>query len=327
LAVTATVITIPVGGALAVARPWNQPDEPSSQTSRSLQFVGALTDTGEVRSLAISPDGKVLATGGGNNHTARLWSSVTGNHLRTINTGYVVDDVTFNFDGKLLSTSADVWNVDTGERASKVEVYGYGSAFSPSGETLAVSSSGGEGVNGSNVVLCNVTTGKVTTTLPGYSSSVAFTPNGDLLSTGDLDGAVRLWNVVTGKVVITLSGRNEISSKQPFSPDGRLMITSSGSSGSNEGVIRLWNVATGTIVTTLFTQAFIPHSTAFSPDGKFLAAGGEDGTMRLWNLANSRTIMTVTAHTGSVNNVAFIPDSVTLVTGDDTTVRFWRLPI
>jgi WD40 repeat protein len=141
LTLAATMIT--VSGALVATRPWGQPDKSNNQTSRPSQFVGALTDTGEVRSLVISSDGKILATGGGNNHTARLWSTATGNHLHTINTGYVVDDVTFNRDGKLLSTAADVWNVDTGELAGKVEVYGYSSAFSPNGETLAVSSNGG----------------------------------------------------------------------------------------------------------------------------------------------------------------------------------------
>ena len=83
------------------------------------QELRALGGNGETAiSVAYSPDGKLLASGSGNN--AKLWQAASGDELRTF-TGHTdtVESVAFSPDSKLLATgSADyaikLWDVATG---------------------------------------------------------------------------------------------------------------------------------------------------------------------------------------------------------------------
>ena len=76
--------------------------------------------TGDVKSVAFSPDGKTIASGSADN-TIRLWDVATGKHIRTFkeHTGDV-NSITFNTDGRtLVSGSSDgtilLWNITTSD--------------------------------------------------------------------------------------------------------------------------------------------------------------------------------------------------------------------
>src|ERR1700722_17885806 len=79
-------------------------------------------------------------------------------------------------------------------------------------------------------------------TLEGHSSrvcAVAFSPDSSLLTSGSVDGTVRLWASATGTVRRTLEGHSSMACAVAFSPDGSLLA-----SGSNDGTVRLWDPAT-----------------------------------------------------------------------------------
>ncbi len=89
----------------------------------TLQEVDLFTGhTSWVTSIAYSPDGQMLASGGARgDNTIRLWDAVTGEHKRTL-TGHswTVHSVAFSPDGKMLvSGSGDqtirLWDVATGK--------------------------------------------------------------------------------------------------------------------------------------------------------------------------------------------------------------------
>jgi WD40 repeat protein len=161
--------------------------------------------TGDVNSVAFSPDGK-RALSGSDDWTLRLWDLATGETMKTL-TGHAkeVRAVAFSPDGKrALSGSLDgtlrVWDLTTGQ-------------------TLL-------------------------TRAAEASWSVAFSLDGDRALLGNYDGTVRLWDLNTGQIVKILAastiGRPEAAVNRAvmsvaFSPDGKRAL-----SGDFDGTVRLW---------------------------------------------------------------------------------------
>jgi WD40 repeat protein len=280
-------------------------------------FIG---HTDAVVSVAFSPDGKYVLTGGFD-HTAKLWDAATGELVRDFygHTG-AVDSVAFSPDGKYVLTgsgdaTARLWDAATGELVR--DFYGYTEesvqsvAFSPDEKYVLMGSWDGPGQ-----LLDLVTGAEVRTfTRPGTSiMGVAFSADGKYILTGSYDGTANLWDAATGAEVRAFAGHSDHILSVAFSPDGKYVLT-----GDSDNTAKLWDAATGTEVRTFAGHTSNVNTVAFSPDGKYVLTGSGDGTAKLWGADTGTEVRNFLGQ-----NAAFSPDGKYVLTGSyDDTATLW----
>jgi WD40 repeat protein len=160
----------------------------------------------------------------------------------------------------------------------------------------------------------------------GPYQAVAFTPDGGYLVTGQLEGAVKVWDAKTGKVGRILGAHAREVRGLVFSRDRRKLASASG-----DGTVKLWDATRlgekqGPRITL---QARVPGpsvNVAFSPDSRRLATGGEGNTIKIWDADTGRELQTLRGHRGEVYTLAFSPDDEgqwIASGGEDSTVKVW----
>jgi WD40 repeat protein len=103
-----------------------------------------------------------------------------------------------------------------------------------------------------------------------------------------------------------------------FSPDGRLLATSSAS-----GLVVLRNMPDLKIVRRLHHPGGAT-ALAFDPGGRWLAVAGYDGAVRLWDIATGRLVRKLAGARGTLWTLDVSPDGGRLAAaGEDGIVRLW----
>lgn len=177
-----------------------------------------------VVSLAFSPDGKSLASGG-RDGLLRLWEVPTGKPLYVKSAYGAVADF---MKGKTVHATAVT--------------------FSPDGKLLATGISlPQEGKAEKDVVrIWDVGTGEPRLSIPAHKNCVGalcFSPDGRILAAiGSVDHRVRLWDTGSGKAVAEAKHDGIVSMNQvgiAFSTDGMTLVSACGTTA------KLWSVKSG----------------------------------------------------------------------------------
>jgi WD40 repeat protein/tRNA A-37 threonylcarbamoyl transferase component Bud32 len=271
--------------------------------------------------VAISPDGRRLATGGSEG-TVEVWGAAPGQLLRTL-TGSTsgVTSVAFSPDGRRLASSSlggliKLWALDDTNAQEPLTLKGHtGSvhqvAFSPDGMQLASASADG------TIKVWDARSEPERRTFEGFN--LTFSPDGKWLASSIWGEPARLWDPTTGQEIRSFSRHTGEDISLAFSPDSAWLAT-----GTQDGPVKLWDVANGQELRTFKGHSGYVASVTFSPDGQCLASGGFDSMVKLWDIATGRLLRTLAGHTDVVRGLRFSPDGTRLASGSrEGTVRLW----
>jgi WD40 repeat protein len=252
----------------------------------------------QLRAIAFSPDGTLLACGSGiqpganKDAPVRLLNMITGGVVRT-------------FYG-------------LSERVQSL-------AFSPDGKTLAAASGPAIERDDEMVRLWDISSGDFIWIKRGHHGVLAFSPDGKTLVEGH-GRILRYLRASDGHVLREIEAHWENILAISFSRDGKTLATA-----SSDNTVKLWNAADGKEVTPVCAAGGAVESLAFSPDGKIIAASNSDSAVRLWDVASPKQLMCHTDYdileggqSAGSEPAAFSPDGLFVASVVPRKVRVWR---
>lgn len=209
-----------------------------------------------VLALAFSPDGALLASGGGvpsRDGEVVLWNPADGSRVREIPSAHsdTVFDVAFSPDGTLLaSVGAD--------KFAKV---------------------------------FEVSSGRLVRSFEGHTHhvlGVAWSPTGRTIATAGADETVKVWDVENGQQRRTLRGFTKQATSIEYLPFEERFVVASGGAP-----VRLLQ-ENGNAVRTYDSQGAFLYSVAVAAGARLLAAGGLDGVLRVWRVDDGQSVAVFT---------------------------------
>jgi WD40 repeat protein len=208
-----------------------------------------------VLSLAFSPDGKLLAAGGGEasrSGQVTLWNLADNSLVRQFPDAHsdTVYGLEFSADGKFLASAA----------ADKF------------------------------VKVFNVATGEFVRAFEGHTHhvmDVTWKGDGTALASAGADNAIKVWNAETGEQSRTITTYTRQVTSLQYVGMQDMILSSSGDkrvffhTASNGNPAREFKGSTDYV-----------YRASTTPDGAVVVSGGEDGSVRVWNAADAKEIIT-----------------------------------
>lgn len=280
--------------------------------------------------VAVSPNGKFIASGDFLKDSVYIWTIATKRVTATLSFPGGVRDFSFSSDSKMLVVAPDfghvtIWSITGNRTVATINNprtdSPYCVALSPDEKMLAVCSS-----NSTNLYLVDIARRSISATLHPVGSSTcggaggaAFSPDGKVLAVAALpcsgDNRVQLWDISTRRITASITGFYPLV----YSHDGSMLAAGGtlvwqdpGTNGS------IWEIK----------NSSLDSQVAFSPDDKTLAApDGPTGTTFVWSVSTKHKIAAFTDPSSEgATGVAYTPDGKTLVVADGNEhIYLWNI--
>lgn len=156
------------------------------------------------------------------------------------------------------------------------------------------------------------------------SHYVSISPDGRFIASAH-QGYVEVWNSesLQREFVLKSNIKNSSYLDRPmaiFSPDGLQIAFSLLDS------IHIWDFMTHKLLMVIKNNGKKIHCIAYMPDGKHIVSGGVDKIVSIWNLSNGECTRQLKGHASTINTIAISKDgSYIYSAGDDYNIRLWSI--
>jgi WD40 repeat protein len=289
-----------------------------------------------LRSVAFSPDTRLLATGG-DYMAVHTWSAETGQAMASFKAhAGTVGAVTFAGDSELLSGSADkgafVWSAEPGwilertigsiEDATVLVDRVMAVDFNTDGSLVVAG--GGVPSRSGEVKIFNTADGALVRALTEPHSDgvlgVAFSPDGSRIATCGADKYVKVFDTATGAMVRPFEGHTDYVLNVSWRSDSRSLA-----SCGADNTIRVWNVDTGELSRTITGFEKQVTDVRFIGDTNNTISSSGDKSVRRHRTDNGQNVRTFAGGTDFMYCVDTTPDSRYVIAGGfDSVLRIWN---
>jgi WD40 repeat protein len=264
-----------------------QPEPGDNLPTRSFQRLGTtkLRHGSRILCLGYSPDGQMLAAGGGND-PVRIWNPKTGEMLREINEPWV-HALTFTPSGETLVFAGyqkhiRLWSFKLNKEIGRLEGHKAAiKALAVSPDISTIASGSQDGV----ITVWEWNTKRKVADLTGHTDEVtalAFSPDRDsnLVASAGSDRVIHIWSIETNQSKLKIDAGCGVHAIA-YSADGKTLY-----SAGDDHLIRRWDAQTGKQTGTFKGHDGIVVSLLVQ--GDTIISGALDKTIRIWDAKTTK---------------------------------------